>query len=200
MIYIEGARNAGKTYLLDRYLKEFPNKFYTYKFPYFPLYEKLKLEKELNAGNYFSFGKDLDLLSLAKANLLPKNLLLDRGFISSIVFAMLFRQAKTEDMTNFIELIKNSYKEVEIKILYVEPNQEKRTQMGLNEREKDQVELPSLNLVNNAITDKNFDFHYKWIFEQLINCPNIAIHRFTNNFDEESVEAFNSLLNSLYIN
>ena len=200
MIYIEGARNAGKTYLIDRYLKEFPNKFFIYKFPYFLLYNKLNLGKELNAGSYFSFGKDLDLLSLAKANLLPKNLFLDRGFVSSIVFAILFRRARPEDMTNFIEMIKESYKDVEINILYIEPNVQARSKLGLDDREKDQIELPALNLLNNTITDKSYEFYYKWVFSQLLNSPNITIHTFTNNFDEESVLAFNSLVNSFYQN
>ena len=200
MIYIEGARNAGKTYLIDRYLKEFPNKFFIYKFPYFLLYNKLNLGKELNAGSYFSFGKDLDLLSLAKANLLPKNLFLDRGFVSSIVFAILFRRARPEDMTNFIEMIKESYRDVEINILYIEPNVQARSKLGLDDREKDQIELPALNLLNNTITDKSYEFYYKWVFSQLLNSPNITIHTFTNNFDEESVLAFNSLVNSFYQN
>ena len=199
MIYIEGPRNTGKTYLLDRYLKEFPNKFYTYKFPYYSLYEKLELNKELNAGTYFSFGKDLDLLALAKANLLPENLILDRGFTSSIIFAIMFRQAKPESMSNFIDIISTTYKDVKIDILYIEPNITERDKLGLSEnREKDKEELPSLNLVDNIITDKVFDFNYNWVFQQLANCSNISIHRFTNNFDEDSVNRFTSLMNVLY--
>lgn len=199
MIYIEGPRNAGKTYLLERYLKDNPNKFFTYKFPYFNLYENLSLDKELNAGTYFSFGKDLDLLSLAKVNLLPENLILDRGFVSTIIFAMIFRKAKEEDMTKYIELIKEKYQEVKINILYVEPNVTNRDALGLSQgREKDANELPSLNLAGDPILDNTYVFKYKWVLEQLLNQPNIAIHRFTNNFDEESVTSFNYLMNMLY--
>ena len=201
MIYIEGPRNAGKTYLLERYLKENPNKFYTYKFPYFSLYEDLDLNKELNAGTYFSYGKDLDLLSLAKMNLLPENLILDRGFVSTIIFAMIFRKAKEEEMTKYIELIKEKYQQVKMNILYVEPNVSNRDALGLSEdREKDNNELPTLNLVGDSILDSTYQFKYKWVLEQLLNQPNINIHRFTNNFDEESVTSFNYLVNSLYKN
>lgn len=201
MIYIEGPRNAGKTYLLERYLKENPNKFFTYKFPYFDLYEKLELGKELNAGTFFSYGKDLDLLSLAKMNLLPKNLILDRGFVSTIIFAMIFRKAKEEDMTKYIELIKEKYQGVKIDILYVEPNTNKRDSLGLSEgREKDTAELPSLNLIGDPILDNTYTFKYQWVLQQLVNQPNISIHRFTNNFDEESVNSFNYLMNMLYSN
>lgn len=198
MIFIEGPRNAGKTFLLDKYLKAFPNRFFVYKFPYFDLYEKLELKKDINAGNYFSFGKDLDLLSLAKANLLPENLLLDRGFVSSIVFAIMFRKTKPEEMTHYIELIKQDYKEVKIDILYVEPETEIRNKKGLDFRVKDKTELPSLNLTNNAITDHSFEFNYNWVLQQLSYTPNITIHYFKNNFDDNSIEEFNSLLNSLY--
>lgn len=199
MIYIEGPRNAGKTYLLERYLKENPNKFFTYKFPYFSLYEKLNLEKELNAGTHFSYGKDLDLLSLAKMNLLPENLILDRGFVSTIIFAMIFRKAKEEEMTRYIELIKDKYKDVKINILYIEPNISNRDALGLSEgREKDSAELPALNLVGDTILDSTYEFKYKWVLSQLVDVPNITIHRFTNNFDEESVSSFISLMNMLY--
>ena len=199
MIYIEGPRNAGKTYLLDKYLKENPNKFFTYKFPYYDLYEKLDLEKELNAGTYFSFGKDLDLLSLAKMNLLPNNIILDRGFISTIIFAMIFRGAKEEQMTRYIELIKEKYQGIKIDIVYVVPNIDKRDSLGLSEgREKDANELPSLNLVGEPILDSTYTFKYNWVIEQLLNQPNIAIHKFINNFDEESIDSFNYMLNMLY--
>jgi len=199
MIYIEGPRNAGKTYLLDKYLKENPNKFFTYKFPYYDLYEKLDLEKELNAGTYFSFGKDLDLLSLAKMNLLPNNIILDRGFISTIIFAMIFRGAKEEQMTRYIELIKEKYQGIKIDIVYVVPNTNKRDSLGLSEgREKDTNELPSLNLVGEPILDSTYTFKYNWVIEQLLNQPNIAIHKFINNFDEESINSFNYMLNMLY--
>ena len=194
MIFIEGPRNVGKTYLLDQYLKEFPNKFYTYKFQFFKFYEELNLDKELNAGNYFSFGKDLDLLSLAKANLLPQNILLDRGFVSSIVSAMLFRKAKEEEMLHYIEVIKNLSRDLKIDIVYVEAG-EKANRV---ERDKDSTEVSALNLVNALITDSTFNFKYLWAFQQLENCPGINIRRFTNHFDQESVESFNSLLNSLY--
>lgn len=201
MIYIEGPRNAGKTYLLEKYLKENPNKFYTYKFPYYDLYEKLDLSKELNAGNYFSFGKDLDLLSLAKMNLLPENLILDRGFISTIIFAMIFRGAKEEQMINYIELIKDRYKDVKIDILYVIPNLKNRDNLGLSDnREKDNIELPNLNLLGENILENVYLFKYNWVLEQLLNRPNIAIHRFTNNFDEESINDFSHIMNLLYKN
>ena len=199
MIFIEGPRNAGKTYLLERFLKENPNRFFTYKFPYFDLYSRLGLEKELNAGTHFSYGKDLDLLSLAKMNLLPENLVLDRGFISTIVFAMIFRKAKEEKMTHYIELIKYLYKNVKMDIIYIEPNTNARDNLGLSEgREKDQDELPSLNLVGDNILDSTYQFKYKWVLNQLVDSPNITVYRFTNNFDEESIVNFSNLMNRLY--
>ena len=43
MIFIEGPRNTGKTYLLEHYLRAFPNSFMTHKFPFFEFYSALNL-------------------------------------------------------------------------------------------------------------------------------------------------------------
>lgn len=199
MIIIEGARNVGKTYLLDQYLKTFPNKFYTYKFPFFDYYKELELDKELNAGTYFGYGKDLDLLALAKSNLLPQNLLLDRGFVSNIVFAMIFRKAKEAEMVKYLEMIKNRFSEVKIDIVYVEADEAGRTRNNVAEvREKDNQEVDLLNVTNSDIFANTYSFKYSWVLELLDKCPNIQIHGITNHFDEESVKEFNNLLNSLY--
>lgn len=199
MIIIEGPRNTGKTYLLDHYLKEFPNKFFTYKFPYFDFYQELELDKELNAGNYFSFGKDLDLLSLAKSNLLPNNLILDRGFVSSIVFAMIFRNTKEEQMVKYIELIKEHYKTIPIDIVYIEPDEQSRQLNNIaTVRDKDEVEVDSLNLSNSYLSNSTYAFKYSWVLDQLRVCPNFKIHQLTNHFNEESVAEFNNLIDSLY--
>lgn len=199
MIIIEGPRNVGKTYLLDKYLKANPNKFFTYKFPFFDLYKELELEKELNAGTYFGYGKDLDLLELAKSNLLPQNMLLDRGFVSNIIFAMIFRNAKEEDMVKYIELIKENYKTVQIDILYVEPLEQGRELNNVAKvRDKDITEVDSLNLSNAYLSDQVYQFKYKWVLDQLKMSPNIRVHYIVNRFDESSVEEFNNLLNSLH--
>lgn len=199
MIILEGARNVGKTYLLSQYLKENPNKFFTYKFPFFELYKELELDRELNAGTYFGYGKDLDLLSLAKSNLLPVNILLDRGFVSNIVFAMIFRKAKESDMVKYIEFIKNTYTNVPIDIVYVEADESGRSLNNVSTyREKDLQELKSLNVTNSDIFTNTYSFKYSWVLSQLNLSPNIKIHRITNHFDKDSVREFSDLLNSLY--
>lgn len=199
MIIIEGPRNAGKTYLLEQFLRNNPNKFFTYKFPFFDLYSVLGLEKELNAGTYFGYGKDLDLLELAKSNLLPQNLLLDRGFVSNIIFAMIFRNAKEEDMTRYIEYIKETYKTVQIDIVYVEPSEQGRTENNVAlVRDKDVTEVDSLNLSNAYLSDQIYQFKYKWVLDQLKLSPNIHIHYVTNKFEESSVVEFENLINSLH--
>jgi hypothetical protein len=199
MIIIEGARNVGKTYLLEQYLKNFPNKYFTYKFPFFDFYKELELDQELNAGTYFGYGKDLDLLTLAKSNLLPANLLLDRGFVSNAVFAMIFRKAKEADMVKYIEIIKEHFSDVPIDIVYVEADEYSRTQNNIAEvREKDASEVDALNVTNSDIYSNTYTFKYNWVLGLLDKCPNIHIHKITNHFNEESVKEFSNLLNSLY--
>lgn len=199
MIIIEGARNVGKTYLLEQYLKNYPNKYFTYKFRFFDLYKELELDKELNAGTYFSYGKDLDLLSLAKSNLLPSNLLLDRGFVSSVVFAMIFRKVKEAEMVKYIEHIKKNYSDVPIDIVYVEADEKGRLLNNVAEiRDKDKTEIDSLNVTNSDIYNNTYTFKYSWVLNLLDKCPNIHIHRITNHFNEDSVKEFSNLLNSLH--
>lgn len=199
MIIIEGARNVGKTYLLEQYLKNFPNKYFTYKFPFFNFYKELELDQELNAGTYFGYRKDLDLLTLAKSNLLPANLLLDRGFVSNAVFAMIFRKAKEADMVKYIEIIKEHFSDVPIDIVYVEADEYSRTQNNIAEvREKDASEVDALNVTNSDIYSNTYTFKYNWVLGLLDKCPNIHIHKITNHFNEESVKEFSNLLNSLY--
>ena len=199
MIYIEGARNVGKTYLLNKYLTQNPNRFFVYKFPFFDYYKELDLEKGLNAGTYFGYGKDLDLLALAKANLLPKNLIMDRGFVSNVVFAMIFRKAKEADMEHYLSVIKTKFPEVRIDIIYVEADENGRFENHVaNYREKDEKEISALNITNSDIFKSTYNFKYSWALELLENTPNINIHKITNHFDDASIEEFNTLINSLY--
>jgi hypothetical protein len=185
--------------LLEQYLKNFPNKYFTYKFPFFDFYKELELDQELNAGTYFGYGKDLDLLTLAKSNLLPANLLLDRGFVSNAVFAMIFRKAKEADMVKYIEIIKEHFSDVPIDIVYVEADEYSRTQNNIAEvREKDASEVDALNVTNSDIYSNTYTFKYNWVLGLLDKCPNIHIHKITNHFNEESVKEFSNLLNSLY--
>lgn len=199
MIIIEGARNVGKTYLLEQYLKNFPNKYFTYKFPFFDFYKELELDQELNAGTYFGYGKDLDLLTLAKSNLLPANLLLDRGFVSNAVFAMIFRKAKEEEMVKYIEIIKEHFSDISIDIVYVEADENGRQINNISGiRDKDLSEIDALNVTNSDIYTNTYTFKYNWVLGLLDKCPNIHIHKITNHFDEESVKEFANLLNSLH--
>lgn len=194
MIIIEGSRNVGKSYLLEQYLKSFPNKFFTYKFPFFDFYKELELDKELHAGTYFGYGKDLDLLSLAKSNLLPDNLILDRGFISNAVFAMIFRRAKETDIVKYLELLKTHYADVTIDIVYIEVSNEVEVEV----RTKDLTEIDMLNIADSDIFPNTYSFKYGWVLKQLESCPNIHIHKLINHFNEDSVKEFANLLNSLH--
>lgn len=196
MIFIEGPRNTGKTYLLEHYLRDFPNSFMTHKFPFFEFYSALNLSSNSSEANAFSFGKDLALFALAKDNLLPHNLLLDRGFISSIVFSKIFRKEKEERLVEYANLIIESFKDVDIDIVYVTPDEVGRKRANVSAiRSKDETEIKSL--TNEIILPLTYNIWYKWTLALFANCPNVRIHHFINRFDEASIEEFNSLLNSI---
>lgn len=199
MIYIEGPRNTGKTYLLEHYLKEFPNKWKTHKFPFFDFYKELELEKDFNAANAFSFGKDLALFQLAKDSLLPNNIILDRGFISSIAFCKIFRNCKEEELVRYSEIVKNNFENIDIDIIFVQPDEEGRQRNNIDTiRLKDTTEMQKLVTTNETvILPSTYNFWYDWSLGLFKDLPNFRIHRFTNHFDEESVKQFNALINSI---
>ena len=195
MIFIEGPRNTGKTYLLEKYIKEFPNNLMTHKFPFYKFNEGLNIPISTEA-TYFSFGKDLALFALAKDNLLPQNLLLDRGFISSIVFSKIFRNEKEEKLVQYANLIIENYKDVDIDIIYVTPDEVSRDKNKIpSQRQKDIVEMA--NLTKEIILPSTYNIWYGWVLELFKDQPNIKIHKFINHFNEDSVKEFNNLLNSI---
>lgn len=196
MIIVEGPRNTGKTYLINQYIKEFPNQLMTYKFPFFQFFKELEINTSAEAGNNFSYGKDLAFLSLAKANLLPKNLLLDRGFVSSIVFSKVFRKEKEAKLVNFANSIITHFEDLDIDIVYITPDEMSRLKAEVpSSRDKDESEISKL--TDEMILPSTYHIWYGWALELFKDKPNIRIHRFTNNFDEQSVIDFNKILNSI---
>lgn len=161
MILIEGPRNVGKTFLLDHF--SYP----VNKFKAFDYMKTLRLNKFAEWG--FSCGKDLMFNMVAKY--LPPDYILDRGFLSSIVYSILLERTTEKEANRFLSLIDPT----DMKIIYI-------TGVNPSTRKKDALDYLDYG--------KQLVLYDKYIEK----VPHIS---FTNNFDEESITRFNNLLEGI---
>ena len=169
MIIVEGARNTGKTFLINEVCGGFyPIK--NFKFPFFEYYKDLEITDNNTASSYLTIGRDLTLIEAINQDIMSNTFIMDRGFISSIVFAKLFRDEKEENLINFINTLKDkiTYKS-KVDIIYIEADTESRTKQGFSViREKDHLELKDLiKNGNKLILPSNYQYWYNWTLEQL---------------------------------
>lgn len=117
MLYIvEGPRNSGKTYLLEnsnisipRYkfvFNEFVNDFYIGPNDDIELF-------------YYTIGFDNGLLDLVKKQIIDKPIIMDRGFISDIVYAIQSGRINIEYGKSVMKYLYNKYKDC-FKIIYID--------------------------------------------------------------------------------
>lgn len=179
IIMIEGARNVGKTYLINSLENA-----QTYKFPFSKYFNEsytdgLPDSAKMNCNGeeslfYLTIGYDITILDLAKKGLLKTDLIVDRGILSDIIFAI---QAGRIDYYNAIKAWNWLYTEYEdvFKIYYI------TTDLNTDNRNKDAWNIydqkETMDLYNNFIEIGNRDFRYD-------------IHVFKNNFDDVSVTKF----------
>ncbi len=171
MIYIvEGPRNTGKSYLIN----SLSNNYKKHKLKYIDFYNNFYPNKEISWG--FSCGKDLMFLSLVENNLID-NIILDRGFLSSVIYSILDKRINEEIGNYYIEYLKNQYEKIfdNFKIIFVS---------GKNQ--------------NGRIKDY-WDDYYKYedeifLYKKYINLfNNKIIINFENEFSEKSIESFNKI-------
>jgi hypothetical protein len=103
MIVIEGAQGVGKTYLLERYAGR------VYKFPYVRYFREFLKRYDADTGHgsreahHHTTGYDVTLLSMNRLGLLPKDLIIDRGFVSNIVLSIIEGRSTEEEGYHYID-------------------------------------------------------------------------------------------------
>lgn len=87
IFFIEGARNVGKTYLIDKLNKP------VYKFPFKDVYTEYSSmsDSHINSNKelfYLNLGYDITLLDLVKNGQIKHDIIVDRGILSDIIFGI----------------------------------------------------------------------------------------------------------------
>tara|TARA_R110000796_G_scaffold143365_4_gene259851 strand:- start:754 stop:1296 length:543 start_codon:yes stop_codon:yes gene_type:complete len=172
---IEGARNSGKTFLLDQLEQGYWSK-PVFKFPFTSWFERLGLEETCNSGHCLGLGKEIMIHELNKSGFL-KDTWMDRGIITALAWGVFQKRITQEQAMNqfnyFIEdgLFKN------VRIIYViGENPNSRGSKDLWDKVPRKVELFALEIFLRALKDNG-----------------ISYQKFNNSFNEESINRFKKL-------
>lgn len=191
LILIEGPKNSGKSFLIEK-LKG--NGFHSYKFPFIPYFKKFIAQNGEDTGKdspstyHFTTSFDVSLLSLNKEGLLPfAPLLVDRSFLSNIVLGILQGRTTEHEGKKYIDwLVEQGYLE-NIRIIYVD--KENKGQ-GRTEKKDDWEFLEY---------EKQAELFQKFL-DYLHKEHNIGYGKFINKFDNESVGNFAKFVLKMNVN
>ena len=167
---IEGARNSGKTYLLQWARIE------AYKFPFPFWYGKLKLSNNDGGTHQFAISKEIMLHHLNRDSHITKELFVDRGILTTLVWGVLEDRVSMDDAVKQLWTFANEGLFDNTEIIYVS---------GDNPRERGSKDVWD-------DTDKKREV---LLYEELLTelheaLPNLKITRFVNRFDMISAVEF----------
>lgn len=166
VICVEGARNVGKSYLLSK-LNE-----HIYKFSFVDIVKELNILNNDERLHYLSLGADIAFIEHFKEHI--NNHIIDRNFLSSLVFAVQANRITLEEAIKQGKYIKDNF-ESNFKIIYITADYRE------DNRNKDEYDFYKQ---NETIE----------LYEKLIKEIDLDIIRFHNNFDEQSVIEFLKLM------
>ena len=187
IIFIEGSRNVGKTFLIDSIDKDITK----YKFPFAKYYNecfsymskiqnKIMKHEDINKRAelfYLTIGYDITILDLFKQGIIKEDLIVDRGILSDIIFGIQSGRVSLPEAIEAWFWILDTYGEffeiIYIKAKHVEDN-----------RNKDVWDIYNQTETNN-------------LYEEFMEIGEVYVNYFTNNFDEDSVINFNKLITSI---
>ena len=189
IVFIEGPRNCGKTFLINQFMEGCTNPNIQYYKFYFANHVKLLGLQELDvtpALHYFSLG---NIMTIMEMNLLPENKdkvwIFDRAIISAYTWAVLrHRLTKKEATEEYLKLLKSPLFQ-NCKTVVIKVNKDTED----SQRTKD--------IWDGAhSTQDEFDLMQEFIragFEELTDeIWDNDIEVINNQFDAESVKRFNS--------
>ena len=182
--FIEGGRNVGKTYLIENALKDNSLNLKYYKFPFY------KISQEMFAdANGISIGKDLALLEMINQLDFSQNLIIDRGFLSTLIYNQVYRNFSPENNIKILDYINQNFKK-KIVLIYIEADEESRSAHNIEKvREKD-------NKILDLYKIEEIKSIYRLYLKILQTFQNIEVVRYINRFDEDSVNNFKKLIRS----
>ncbi len=159
---IEGPRNVGKSFLIQKVLEK--KNFKLLKTEVIPIFSEIK-------NPYILIGKELPILSMLENHQFD-SIILDRGFISTLAYGDFFQRYSSTEMDVLTRYINSKNLNLTILLLSGEnPNKE---------RNKDSFDF----------LDSRYEEQLKYFdkyFDRITCCKKV---KFTNNFDEDSVDRF----------
>lgn len=193
IIFIEGCRHVGKTHLIDSFFRQNtdPNVIY-YKFRFAHYIDELGMrDQETGPGvHYFSISNVLTILELNRTLLKDKIVIFDRSIFSAYVWSIYRNRMDRERLVNEFEKILNGDLYENCALFY------------LSRKEMPTPEKRNKDYFGNF---ENYD-QEKVIFDEIISkfmpqatdtSRNNKYIEFVNNFDEESIVNFCSILNTI---
>lgn len=179
LVQIEGVRNCGKTYLVDRLNLGIK----TYKFPFakyfnesFTKNDDITTKVEMNSKKelyYLTLGYDITVLDLMKQGIITQDLIVDRGILSNIVYGVQSGRISFDEGQEAWNWLCKEYGEF-FEIIYI------HTDFRKDERNKDMWG-------DIYEREKSADLYQHFI--RGTNTP-----QFQNKFDNESIIRFNDCI------
>lgn len=174
MIYlIEGARNSGKTYLLNK------AEVNEYKFPFPYWYGKLKLSNSDKATHDFAIGKEIMLHHLNQMGHIDSDIYIDRGIITALVWGVLENRITADEAVKQLWLFAKAGLFDDAQVIYVH---------GTNPNERGAKDL-----WDNSNRQKEIAL-YELLLDSLHEAKPGSVTKYENDFTILSAVGFSKLL------
>jgi thymidylate kinase len=188
---IEGPRLSGKSFLLDKFFEQNtdPNTIY-YKFLFAKYLQDFDIKKYDDGPgvHYFSIANVITILELNKTLLKDKNIIFDRCIFSAYVWSIYRnRLPKTELMQEFNKILSSDLFE-DCQIIYLTRPEHIKD----SNRNKDYFDQFQNYENEKSLFDDIFSDTSNYINS---NSKRTKFIKFTNNFDDLSIQHFCNLLN-----
>lgn len=179
IIIVEGAKNVGKTYLMET--SGIPS----YKFPFAGYFNTFLKDNTDSVGTgdkttyHFTTSFDVTIMSMAKQGLIwGPRLLVDRGFLSNLVLGVVQKRITDEDAYAYMDFLhREGYIGSNVRVLYIK----RGNSPGGRDMPKDQWEYLTYEDVHNK---------YLLYIEYLREKFGFEVEIFENTFDGEAVVKF----------
>ncbi len=189
LIFVEGARNCGKTFLIQSLSLGLQ----TYKFPFAKYFNECyarSVSQDADVINdrkvalngrkelfYLTLGYDITILDLYKQGIIKESLVVDRGILSDIIFGIQSGRIGKDEAVESWKWLESEYGEF-FDIVFIE------SEIKKDDRNKDMWEL-----YDASSTVK--------IYNDFLRLLNIRYHPVSNTFDQDGVRAFNETISNL---